>query len=79
MVCGNDSQPVAGRRRQNRLERVLGRAGFGNGCGTRGILDWNRDPWIDRIAVVAMWLRGAPTDIWPSEPLRRDGLELDDG
>ena len=62
-----------------RIERIVGRPGIGDGRGPGRLLDRHRDEGIHHFTVGRQRRHGTSPDLRPRQPSRRDGPELDDG
>jgi len=75
-----EGSPMAGQAPAGYATKVL-HAGlsFGDGGRAGRILDRHRNARVDHQPEFPVRRRGPAPDLWPSEPLRRHGAELDDG
>jgi hypothetical protein len=76
VVQRHDENPVECRAE---LEWIVGRVRLGDRRRTCRILDRHGDPGLNRLAEHSMRHSRSAAHLWPCQPLRRDGPELDHG
>ena len=75
LVPRPDEEPME----RPRLERIVGRPRRGDGRRSGRLRDRHRDARLDHLAGVGEQRRRPAADLRPRQPLRRHGVELDDG